>query len=306
MTPETLDGVVRVQSVRQPNGYPRTDIWIEARVAAGIKRGMYLIAHQRKVGVRENNKYPLYKLNSLWNPNARTSHWRLDVWKPWRDRAPEKRIPTVELRKSPQGGIATLNINGMGAKKPLVQNLVIESDIDILAIQETLLDENSYNFHLQGYEIYARQKKDGFRGQMLLINRSYPSYEVGEGKHNCFIHVKVAKFRGDKPWHFISVYLPSGGSCRKERTKCLKLVLEEYNAIMEKEPRAAIVILGDFNIKRHLLMRRLKTENTALTCLKVMGDGLTFHRKGTKWSDVDSILVSPKAEQELNPADTIR
>lgn len=70
--------------------------------------------------------------------------------------------PTVELRKKPQSGIATLNINGMGDKKPLVQNLLIDLDIDILAIQETLLDENSYNFHLKGYEVYTREKRNGF------------------------------------------------------------------------------------------------------------------------------------------------
>lgn len=306
MTPETLDGVVRVQSIRQPNGYPRTDIWIEARVAAGLKKGLYMMANQRRFGVKENHKFPLYKLRTAWHPNEKTRHWRLDVWKSWRDRKPKKMLPTVELRRQPQSGLATLNINGMGAKKPLVENLLIESEIGILAIQETLLDENSYNFYVEGYEVYAREKKNGFRGQMLLIDRMYPSYEVSERKSDCFIHVKVAKFRGAKPWHLISIYLPSGGSRRKERTECLREILEEYDMIMEKEPGAAVVILGDFNIKRRLLEKRLKTKKTGLTCLKVMGDGFTFHRKGTPWSDVDSILVSPKAEQELKPAETIQ
>lgn len=140
---------------------------------------------------------------------------------------------------------------------------------------------------------------------MLVVNRNYPSYKVSRSKENSFIHVKVAKFQGIKPWHFISIYLPSGGSCQKKCTECLQKILNEYDTIMEKEPRASVVILGDFNIKRQLLEKRIKTKKTALTCLKVMGDGLTFHRKGTTWSNVDSMLVSPKAEQELNPADIV-
>ena len=303
MTPETLDGVVRVQSIRQPNGYPRTDIWVEARVAAGIKKGLYMMANQRRAGVKTPYKYPLYKLRWMWHANETTKQWRMDVWKPWRDRLPEKREPVENKRRAPQGGLATFNINGMGAKKPLLLNFLIEKGVDILAVQETLLGMNSYNFFVEGYEIYTRPKKEGFRGQMLLINREYPSYEVGERKIDCLIHVKVAKFRGMKPWHFLSTYLPSGGNKRTERTECLKEIMTEYDMIMEKDPEAAVVILGDFNIKRRLLQKRLHTKKAILTCLEILGDGLTFHRKNTTWSDVDSILVSPEAEKELNPAE---
>ena len=137
---------------------------------------------------------------------------------------------------------------------------------------------------------------------MLLVNHAYPSYEVSREKHNCFIHVKVAKFRGTVPWHFISAYLPSGGSRRSERTQCLCLILKEYETILEKEPAAMVAILGDFNLKRELLKAYLQTQETALTCLEVKGDGLTFHHKGTTWSDVDNILVSPGAKPELSLA----
>lgn len=162
MTPEVLDGVVHVQTIRQPNGFPRTDLWVEARVAAKLKKGLYLMAKQRHVGTKFVYKFPLYKLRWLWRPNEQTSHWRLDAWKPWRDWYPTVRPPALELQKNLQGGIATLNINGMGATCPLVQNLLVESDIDILAIQETLLGKDSYRFYLNGYEVYTRPQKDGF------------------------------------------------------------------------------------------------------------------------------------------------
>ena len=71
---------------------------------------------------------------------------------------------------------------------------------------------------------------------------------------------------------------------------------------MEKEPAAMVAILGDFNLKRELLKACLPTQETALTCLEVEGDGLTFHCQGTTWSDVDNILVSPGAKPELSLA----
>ncbi|KAF9229942.1 hypothetical protein BU15DRAFT_69620, partial [Melanogaster broomeanus] len=193
MNPEVLDGVIRVQLFRQPNGYPRTDIWIEARVAAGIKRGLYLTAKQRRVGTMENYKYPLYKLAWLWMPNAQTSHWRIDVHKTWRDRRihriPEKKQDAIRTPRA----IGTLNINGMGAKRPELINFLKTADIGILAVQETLLDRNKYNFYLPGYEIYNRRKDRMSRGQMLLVHRNYPSYEIKQDEDASFIHIKVAK-----------------------------------------------------------------------------------------------------------------
>ena len=290
-----LDGVIRVQTIQQPNGFPQSDIWIEKRVAAGIKKGLYLTAHQRKTGTKDNYKFPLYKLQWLWHPDRCTSHWRLNVWRPWRDRLPTVQPPIVQLQYKLQDGIATVNINGMGDKRLLVQNLVMDSKIDILAIQETLLDGSSYNFYIDGYETYTRKKKIGFCGQMLLVNRCYPSYEISHGNNDCFIHVTVAKFRGSQPWHFLSVYLPSGGSMRKQRTECLHLILEEYNFILNKDPKTMVVILGDFNIEHHLLQKHIQTVKMALTCLPILGNGLTFHRRSTKLSAVDSILVNPAA-----------
>ena len=93
---------------------------------------------------------------------------------------------------------------------------------------------------------------------------------------------------------------------RKQRMECLHLILEEYNFILNKDPKAMVVILGDFNIEHHLLQKHIQTVKTALTCLPILGNGLTFHQRSTKWSTVDSILVNPAAVEELVPAQTVQ
>ncbi|KAG0692306.1 Endonuclease/exonuclease/phosphatase, partial [Suillus ampliporus] len=306
MTPEVLDGVIRVQACRQPNGFPRMDMWVEARVAAGIKLGMYLSARQRRQGTTTNNKFPMYKLAFMWRPNAQTSHWRLDVWKSWRDRSVEKPPMRLTVRPPPQQGFATLNVNGMGAKQPELENFLRWADIGILAIQETLIGQKKYRFYLPGYETYTRPAGNGFRGQALLVSHAYPSYEVSRCVDQSFIHIRVAKLRGKSPWHVISVYFPSGGNRRSERTQCLIQVLNEYRAIMAKDPQAVVIIMGDFNMPREKLIKGIRTERTGLVCLPISGCGLTFHRKGSKWTDVDSVLVSPACRAYMRPAKVVR
>ncbi|KAI5980979.1 Endonuclease/exonuclease/phosphatase, partial [Pisolithus albus] len=248
LTPEVLDGVIRVQTFLQPNGYPRTDFWLEARVAAGVKRGLYLTATQRRRGTKELNKFPLYNLRWLWKHDKRTSRWRLDTWKSWRDRKLE--VPQVRLaiEEPPRKGFATLNINGMGAKKPGVESFLRRCKLGVLAIQETLLGKSQYRFYVWDYEVYQRPKETGFRGHALLVSRRFPSYEVSPGKSKCFIHVKITKLSGERPWHVISVYLPSGGNRRSERTDCLRQILAEYREIVSKDGEAKVVIMGDFNM----------------------------------------------------------
>ncbi|KAI6137751.1 hypothetical protein BKA82DRAFT_4344446 [Pisolithus tinctorius] len=306
LAPEVMDGVIRVQTFLQPNGYPRTDFWLEARVAARIKQGLYLTAAQRRRGTRELNKFPLYKLKWFWKHDKLTARWRLDTWKSWRDRKLEPRPARPAFKETPRRGIATLNVNGMGAKKPGIINLLRWNRIGVLAIQETLLGKNQYRFHVEGYETYQRPKSTGFRGHALLVSRRFPSYEVSPNKEKCYIHVKITKLSGDRPWHVISVYLPSGGNRRSERTRCLKDIMLEYRDVISKDRDAKVVIMGDFNMRRDELARRIAKENDGPTCLKIAGCGLTFHRKGTKWSDVDNILVSPAANRLLKPGKVVR
>lgn len=306
LTPETLQGVLKVQAVRQPNRTCRMDFWVQASSAMGMKQALYLGSRQRRLGVRKDLRMPLYHLTEFWKPNKEMSRWRLDVFRPWRDRAPHFVAPKSVRIKRPKLGLATLNANGLHAKLPEFTNFVHERRIGIMAVQETLMGRNHYRLQVPGYEVFVRPKERGFRGQALLIDKLYPAFEVGTGGENFLIHVKVAGMSGEQPWHVLSIYLPSGGNCRSERTKCLNKMLREYKDIVDAEPFAAVVIMGDFNMQRRELSKRIKTDRTGLECLNVKGSGLTFHRKGTRWSDVDTILVSPTAKSYLTSAKVVR
>jgi len=86
LTPETLSGIQRVQNVIQPNGRKRMDMWVAARVATKLKSAMYLTATARREGVNTSFKFPMRELEGMWKPNSNTRHWRVDVYRRWRER----------------------------------------------------------------------------------------------------------------------------------------------------------------------------------------------------------------------------
>jgi len=295
LSPEILSGVHRVQNIVQPNGRKRMDMWVAARVASKLKSALYLTATARREGVTTNFKFPMRELGEVWMPNASTKHWRIDVYRKWRER-----VPTQVFRKEgplplPRKKVLTFNVNGINNKHTEVMALLEESEVGIAALQETLIDRNTARLRMPGYEVYERSKTKIFRGQALLIHKSYTSYEVGKDKHDSYIHVKVVGLTEGQPWHVFAVYLPSGGNYRQDRRLCLKAIMKECKNIRHKEPTARILMMGDFNMTRHRLQKRLTTAETNMEVLGVRGSGITFHRKSANRSDIDSFVVSKAA-----------
>lgn len=302
LSPEILDGVIRVENVCQPNGRKRMDMWVASRVASRIKTALYLDANARRNGVTTCFAYPMRRLEGIWLPNKATRHWRIDVYRSKRDRDLTPRPIQCLRMEEPRRAIATFNINGIWNRKIAVENFLKKFDIGIFAVQETLIDCNQYALRFPGYEVYERSKTKNFRGQALAIHRSYTSYEVGKAEHDSLIHVRVVGLTTGTPWHVIAVYMPSGGNYRSSKTACFGQLLNEVKAILDKEPLARIVILGDFNEKREALRRRIKEEKTGLSILPIRGSKATFHRnrRPEKWSDIDSIVVSTTAAEQLS------
>ena len=295
LTPEILAGVIRVENVTQPNGNKRIDMWVRSKVAMKLKSAMYLTATARREGVKVDYKYPLRELLNIWYPNNRTKHWRIDTYRSWREREVVPTDPRSRSLNPPRRAIATFNVNGIHSKKIELNHFLTKREIGVIAIQETLVDQNAYSLRLPGYDVYERTKTKEFRGQALAVHSSYTSYEVGKDRDNCFIHIKVIGLTQGDPCHIIAVYLPSGGNHRRDATRCLNRILLEYKNIRTKEPHAKVILLGDFNKKRDVLAKLIKTHKSGLKVLSVSGNGMTFHRKSSKWSDIDSIIGSPEA-----------
>lgn len=302
LSPEILSGVHRVQNVVQPNGRKRIDMWVAARVASKLKSAMYLTATARREGTLTNFKFPMRELDELWKPNASTKHWRIDVYRKWRERVPTQVFRNEGPLPKPRKNVLTFNVNGINNKHTEVMSLLEKSEVGIAALQEMLVDKNTSRLRMPGYEVYERSKTKVFRGQALLIHKSYTSYEVGKEKHDSYIHVKVVGLTEGPPWHVISVYLPSGGNHRRNRRLCLKAIINECKSIRNKEPDARILMMGDFNMRRDRLSQRIKTGETTLEVLEVRGSGITFHRENTERSDIDSFVASKAALPALKHA----
>lgn len=306
MTLEMLNGVVRVEAVLQPNRKRRIDFWVRASVASKVKSALYMTARQRRVGTTVDFKYPMRELKEIWSPNGKTKHWRLDVYKEWRERPAQPRTVMKTYQQLPPKGIVTFNVNGLKGKMAEVRNFLTEHDVGIVALQETLIDENQYQLSIPGYEAFLKRRTKKFRGHALLVSTRLRAYIVGNIDEDAIIHVKVAGLIEGQPCHVIAVYFPSGGNYRAERTRCMNATLREYKKLREKEPNAKVLIMGDWNMKRARLMEKIKTPRTGLECVPIRGSGLTFHRRSTKWSDIDSMVVSPSMKPILKNARVIR
>ncbi len=161
------------------------------------------------------------------------------------------------------------------------------------------MDQNARHMNVPGYVVYEKQarfkiqgKANPFRGQALLVSTNYPSYQVNTDSDHV-IHVKVSKFSGPTPWHILAVYYPSGGNFRRARTKVLRMVLAEYKKIIEKNSNASVLIMGDHNMRKVELEKRIRTEASGLAHLPMSGSALTFARPNQPWTDLDHLLASP-------------
>jgi hypothetical protein len=142
LAPEILQGVQKVQTVRQPNRNVRMDFWVDAGVARGMKNALYMGSRQRRQGIRKDLRLPLYDLKQYWRPNKEMSWWRLDVYRSWRDRELRYTPPrSVPLRPTSHG-FATLNVNGLNGKRSEFIDFLFERRLGFVAVQETLISRD--------------------------------------------------------------------------------------------------------------------------------------------------------------------
>lgn len=309
---DIVQGISRIENVLQPaNGRRRIDFWVDPMVASALKAALYLTSRSRREDPKKYHALPTSEMPVIWKPNARIKHWRLDFYRSWRDRHPGPVIAKIGDKEPTRRGIATFNVNGLNNKLLEVEIFAERNGVAILALQETMMNHNKYPICIGNFEVYqhgkSSSKKEGsFRGQAILVHRSYPSYQSSTTTNKSLIHVQVTKLVKGKIWHFLSVYLPSGGNMRKERRRCLNIVLRETEVILEKDPSALITVLGDFNITREELLKRLLRKRARLESNPIRGCGLTFHRKSTQWSDIDHILTSASVKALVERTTVVR
>ncbi|KAE9383180.1 hypothetical protein BT96DRAFT_844447, partial [Gymnopus androsaceus JB14] len=303
IAPGVLTGIVRIQRINQPNGNKRMDIWVKKTNSVRLKQALGLDSVQRRTGLRTNINNPTV----LSKPKAEVPkvmrRWRIDVYKAHRDRPLRVERPMGPTMRSYPRGIATLNMNGLQKRMLELQLFLRYNDIAALAAQETLLQEGSYFPDFDHYAVFNRPATEGFRGQAILVHKSYNAYEVTKNRLAFATHIRVAGLVQDsKPWHIISFYLPSGGNKRSQRTEAMKKIIGLSLKIQSEDRDAHIILLGDGNMKRTEMTKKLKSNRTGLHLMEVTGSPLTFHRKGTRMSDIDHIVANGNTLKYLTKA----
>lgn len=299
LLPGFVDQIVKLRRVTYRSHNPHFDMWVERAAAAPL---VSVIRDQTRC--RTHSFVTAMKQMGQSAPTFRATvvgSWRPAIWEPWRDRL-IKRRPVTEVRLRPPGrSLMTWNVNGFHSKLVRISDILSEKNIGVVALQETLVSEANYPIIMKGYRVYEVKRKEGFRGQALLVDNRYASYEVPHdallvnGSH-WGIHVKVAGICGDgRPLHVLAIYLRSGGNFRGERTTLLRSLSKVVSDILRKEPGAQVVCLGDFNTQPEELDKKLKAAHSSLARMIPKGSGLSRFPINGRARSLDHMIGSQSA-----------
>lgn len=255
LSKDAMQSIVALKTVSNKQRLPRMDLWVKNELGNALKRIIreksklrtpYLLKLMREQGLVES---------PAWG--AVLSRWRLAIYKPYLDRTqPGKN----KITERPWGNtLISINVNGFAKKRMQVEDLAEKEGALIMAIQETLVAIRHYPVVMEGYKTFAKPWEKDFRGQAVLIDNRLSSYEIQHEDDKHVIHVKVSGIPGsNKPVHVLSVYMPSGGNFRKERTRLFKVMGQMVDKILEGDNNAIIIGMGDFNTEMEVLDRKLR------------------------------------------------
>ncbi len=112
--------------------------------------------------------------------------------------------------------VAQWNAEGLGKKKPELQQFLRSNDIDVICIQETHFNEDSHPlFFMRGYEAFRQDRARHKGGIITLVKSSIPVVELDRSGKEDLEH------------HTVKLLLPSGDlritNCYSTATSTLAL-----------------------------------------------------------------------------------
>ncbi|MBW0480953.1 hypothetical protein O181_020668 [Austropuccinia psidii MF-1] len=201
--------------------------------------------------------------------------YRIYKWKPYWDRAIIKpsqfKAPPVLL-----SSLLTWNLNGLGTKRPWLEQLASHNQCEVIAIQEHLLSPLQYPPTLKNIFTYNKSRGPCFWGQALFVHFSLASHEILTDEQ-AFIHVVVFDLCKGKPWSILNLYLPSGTPRRGDHKEILAYLRHHIeDTVKDKDPM--LTLMRDFvmyereidtllttNSRRNLLLSQLREPINNLT-----------------------------------------
>ncbi|KAF8260945.1 hypothetical protein EI94DRAFT_1893738 [Lactarius quietus] len=312
-----IEAVVKIKRVSGLNRHPHADLWVRKDRASQL---LSLIRERTKIpashsDVKEEEMLVEMPAESTLPPrddarSSRVQGWRLALWQPWRERRLKPAKPQLErLSRRPPTSIVTYNSNGFWSKQVEIDELLIEENVAVLALQETLVSARHYPVHMHGYRAYVSNAKEDFRGIALLVDNRYASYEVPHGVH-WLLHVKVFNYAGlDGPIHIINVYLKSGGNHRSTRREQLTVVKGIVAKIIERDADSRVVVLGDMNEPEKALVHHLNivgNKRNYLFPAHFVGNRHTHFPLRGEPSAIDNILLTETSQRLFRGARVLR
>lgn len=186
--------------------------------------------------------------------------------------------------------VVSLNINGFSGKKAELGLLCLDTEVDVLLLQETKWKNQGWQLKFPGYSITGTEMGDNGearRGVAVAVKNGVVALDA-EAKNDFVIFVKV--LAGRKMFLIGSVYVPSG----RERQGALKDIFGCVAQVQTRYPHIPLLLGGDWNMTKVALKKWLAKKNIPLACVEFSGSDYTFHQPRSR-SAIDFFVVSHNA-----------
>lgn len=250
---DSLSCILKIKAVNHLSGNPRMDLWVQQDFGESLTKTIRELFREKTPALQDVLRH---HLGSAGWSTVIPRGWRMDYYRPWRDRQDLGKLKGASTARKPPSTIVTLNINGLNKRQLQLADLLSREAVAVCALQETLVNSQQYPIRMTGYNTFAIPWQEGFRGQAVLVDNRLASYWVPHGDEKHFLHVKISNWQEIKETlHIFSVYFPSGGNHRKTRRLCLERVVKCLTDILKNDADALFMVLGDYNMTQEALDR---------------------------------------------------
>jgi len=291
LSTDLIDGIVTIKRVSRPNAHVFYDVLVKPDLCDDLFQECRAIAKRLGWYVKRHIPYHQRKAKQrTMDTSGSTDSIDRQVVGP-----PNNSLVVVSL-----------NVRGIRMKRDEVLYLCRSKKVDVLLLQETLLQDNGWRFHLPGYFIVfntvdAGHVKGG-GGVLVAIRNGLSVSEVRFGSaYSQWIRLIV----NGSQLIFGSVYIPPEGNVgRAGARKDAKFQVQlEATQLLKKYPMATMVMGGDWNMKPSTLSAFWTKSALSLQPLSFSGSERTMRKHA---SCIDNFVVLSKFGVSHSNAQVLR
>ena len=245
------NAIVKCDRVIQPTGEIRFDIWTRARNYNRVCVLLSKSLHSWRWHVRDHIPYmERFRLGMIGQHRRRqgtltSATTGLDL----RNYVGRNIHWTGHVR------MGTYNINGFRNKSVELRHFLETTDIDVLAVQETLLGHNEWRMTIRGYHCFESPGSTGpsRRGVAIVIKRSL-SGVICSNSTSWHVIVRITGPSLTQPILIGSVYVPHG----PDRNEMFQHLTRDVARLTNQYPNDPIFLMGDWNMTAEAGLLRIR------------------------------------------------